>query len=623
MNINLNTGFSKTTVFSISGEDIEGFDVNWGDGTISNTQPYIHVYPNAGNYSILVIGCSGLSGTVLTENVCVEDQYPASINIIDYPTYTIAGSVGTFVVEVISPESNITLHFYASGSDSRPYSQPEGFWDHLDPRWRFLDENDNIISTATFSAEPIEVDTNTVAYSATYTFKYIDDMPKDVVLFVTQEIPDHNSRVYSAITHTVSGELPTHICITEDGVRPIYSMQWAGVPVPYMISFCSENSKLMHYISGNILSANFSSICSVITDSVNITTISVKDENYCFYTGGYLLTSTTINPDQISPPTIDIEYDECSDDRVPIFTEYRLPARDSKLTVVGEATYDGNTVTVSGVSNTFSVYPFEEYNKFRRLGESEDLGEKLKYYAFTDRMRNYSGLWEYVDALMGSDRKSLGSKAYFGIDRFVDQHSDIDRCNIKSILDSASEIGIVVDDYALNDMPYEIKRILDLASMPLEKIVGSRCFCNMNFSSCNGCVGKNVCGTCGFNKKDNVGDQLTTSDYITAGTDILYIENGGSTAFEILHVLPQGGSNVYPLSTLTASPIYESGLNNYCFFKWNNAFQGNPIESEIDYLSPFTSINPQLSSAEDWYGDGGVFEELLNYNLIKGLGLDS
>lgn len=594
------SGLSNITQFTLSSVDLDNVSIIWGDGTISDE--INHTYETPGTYNIIVNGCSATDAADFTYTVCVSNYISPSVTISTPAVSSIAGVGETFTATVISTFDNITLNFYASGSDSRPYESPPKFWDHLDPRWRFLDTAGNIITTATFSGTPILYDTTVVAYSANYEFKYIDDMPKNVVLFVTQHIPDHNSRVYSAIQHAVSGEMPTSVKISEDGTNPIYFLQYAGIPIPYLITMSSDNSNLLHYVSANIISAEFSSICSVVSDQIYTETIPVLDSNSCFYTGGYLLTSTIIDPAQIPEPTVSIDPRECNNESDLIYSEYRIPARDAKITVVAEVSFNGNTATISGESDVFSIYPFSEYNKFRRIGESEDLGEHLKYYAFTERMRNHSMLWEYVDSIMGTDLESFGPRTYFSIEKFVDQHSDIDRCSIRSIIDSSKKMGVTIDDYSISDMPYSIKRILDIASMPLEKIVGTRSvFVSEDYS--------------------NIGDELTLTDYISAGQDILYKENGGSTVMETFHVMPQS-TNVFLLSTLSATPFNNGGINNYCFFKINTDNLDTPIESEIDYLSEFTTINPQLSTAEDWFGDGGVIEELLNYNLIKGLGLD-
>ena len=239
--------------------------------------------------------------------------------------------------------------------------------------------------------------------------------------------------------------------------------------------------------------------------------------------------------------------------------------------------------------------------------------------AFTDRMRTHPELWDYVDSLMGDGLESIGNKMFFGVDRFQDQHADLDRCNLKSLLDMSSKLDVNVDDYAL-DTPSDVKRILDMASMPLEKIVGGRCVCNTNFSECEACCGANVCGLCGFDKTTNIGSTITNTEFVTAGEDIIYKEKTGNV-YEIVHVMPQDGEDVFLINTLSADCL--SDREDICYYRWDKNAQGNPIESEIDYNSQHTTIDPSLSSAEDWFGDGGVIEEILNYVIIKGLELDS
>ncbi len=627
MNINQNFGFSYVTTFSVSSDFLSAFDVDWGDGNYSESWPHFHSYNSSGEYTVRILGCSALSSIQYIETVCVEDYVKPTLEIIQDPLFSYVGQGEIFQLGVSSLTPNITLHFYSSGSESVPYSEPSGFWDHLNPRWRFLDINNNVISMITLSGTPMtyEADnkTHTVGYSAGYTFKYIDDMPNTPILFVTLETNHSNSRVYSGIPHEVVPIIPNSLCITEDGVRPIYSLQWAGVPIPYVISVCNDeypSSTILHYISGTIVNAKLISECTWLDNSIVLDTIYLKDEN-CFHTGGYLMSSITIPTTEIPSVSTVIVPIQCNFSGTYDYKTVRIPAQKAKIVVSAEVSYLGNNYSLSGTSNEFTIYPFEEFHSFRRRGESENLAEKLKYYAFTDRMRNFPTLWEYVDSIFGTDLDSLGSRAFFGIDRFVDQHGDIDRCNIRSLLGNAKMMDVNSDDYGL-DAPHAVQRILDLASIPLEKIVGTRCVCNTNFQNCENCCGGNVCRQCGFDKRSNVGSPLTMSDYVTAGVPILYKEQSGSV-YEIFNVVSQNNQNVYQLHTLSGGPFENTSLTNFCFYKWDNAPQGNPLESEIDYLSEFTTISPNISSMDEWFGDGGVIEEVLNYTILKGLGLHS
>lgn len=621
MNLNLNSGYAEITTFAVSGNSLSAYNVDWGDGTYSKSFPHYHEYADSGNYTVQIVGCAALSGVVIEEEICVSDIIQPKLEVITDPLTSFVGCGATFEVCVSSLDPNITLHFYASGSDSNPYTEPEGFWDHLKPRWRFLDEDDNYIATATFSGTPIDVSSNTVAYSGCYTFKYIDDMPNTPIVFVTMETPNSNSRIYSGLEHTVSALEPNSICITEDGIRDIYDIQWAGIPIPYVVSFCNTTndcSTILHYISGSVTDSKLTGMCTNINQTISSYDVNLYDEN-CFNVGGYILTSVTVPVSDIpSVSSYNVVEDACSKTGEVTYETVRLPSYNAIISASATVSYGGDVYEIEGQSNSFTLYPFQEYHKFRRQGESEDLGEKLQYYAFTDRMRNHNTLWEYADAIMGAGLDTLGSRSYFGIDRFADQHSDLDRCNLNALLDMSQKYDVNVDDYAL-DTPYNVKRIMDMVSMPLEKVVGTRCVCNTNFAQCESCCGANVCGLCGFDKTTNIGDAITNSEYVTAGEDILYKEEAGEV-YEIVHVLQQDGEDVFKINTLSADCVNER--NDLCFYRWDKTQQNNPIESEIDYNSELTTIDHTLSTAEDWYGDGGIVEELLNYELIKGLGLD-
>jgi hypothetical protein len=77
---------------------------------------------------------------------------------------------------------------YASGSNSFAYEDPQTFWSHLHPQWRFLDDKDNVINSVTLTGSPSYDGDVIVGYTSSTTIYYIDDMPGNPILFFTLDI---------------------------------------------------------------------------------------------------------------------------------------------------------------------------------------------------------------------------------------------------------------------------------------------------------------------------------------------------------------------------------------------------------------------------------------------------
>lgn len=596
---------------------LSNFNIDWGDGT--DNISLSHNYSDVGEYTIIVDACrSSTTSIVSTVDVCVNPGIVDQVYFSVYPVSSYTGCGSTFEI-TFSALQLPTFYFYSSGSNSNPYQQPQNFWSHLKPQWRFTDENNNFIETISVSATNITA-LSTVGVSGTYTFKYVDDMPGSTNLFVTMEVVDAgiNSRVYASVPHSIIALEPTDLVITQDGIRPINQIQWSGVPIPIVISVANLNSNcsnILHYTSGSLISANITGRCSTIDENIPLQTFELFDEN-CFSTGGYILTSITITA--IPPISVQGIFDPCEYETQE--KEYiRRYAMDTQIFAKAVVSDGVNNFTLTGISNTFSIYPFENFYTFRRHGESHNISDDLNYYGFTEYIKQHENLWKYSDAILDDSIDSLGTNLYYKIDQFVKNTQDLDRCDLKSLRNAATELDVVFEDYNLS-FPNELNRIVELASLPFQKLIGTRCVCNTNFYKCENCCNTNVCKLCGFDKRTNIGDILSFTDYITAGTPILYRETG-SQIYEIFNVLPQGGQNVFQLQTLTAQNF--DTITDYCFYEWDSTYQNNPIESEIDYQSEFNMISPTVTSITEWYDENGILEEMINYTLTKGLELDS
>jgi hypothetical protein len=621
INISPLSGYKNTTIFTFTNSDIsEESNVIWGDDTTSQGASAMHVYSEIGLYSAFGGTCSSTSAFNLS--VYEGEYFKDQLFIARSALSSLVTNPFVFTIYLSSKNPTNTIFLYSSGSNSIPYNSTRNFWSHLNPEWEFL-YNDLAVDSITMTGTPIYSDTRILGYSAMSVVKYKDDMPGNPILFFTLENKEYNlptnSRVYAAISHSICAVDPDKLIITSDGINPINKIQWADKQIPYVISVGSSilsSDNILHYVSGNITNVKMSSNCynfNLSSFQYNVSPIFLFDEN-CFSSGGYLL-STFFYPSSALPPIeISNDLDSCNSNFDKIeFVKNRNSPKNIILSATGIFSYNDKTFSLSGISNTFDILAFENRHQFYRKGEDYNVYEILKQSLPFD-LNEYSNFNSYLSAIAG-EGDSLG-KVYDKISNFALDHSDIDVCNIESISDKYAKFDDSLEDFGL-EFPEELRRLFHFSSIPLQKLIGTRCSCNTNFINCAGCQATNICTICKYDKKSNLGEQILSNSLLTVGETILYRENG-SEVFNFLSI-EDNGKQQFPLSELNMEPFYSKGLFNYCFFRWNKTPQNNPIQSVVNYKDSRNLLNPALSSNSDWYSDNGIIEEMFNYVLTKNL----
>lgn len=603
------SGFKYITPFTVSiSPSGTAALINWNDGTFSQSSTATHVFSAAGLYPIYAGNCAATSA--LTVSVYNGPFFENTINVVGaLSSYT--GCLNSFTLNVSSVTDNATVFLYASGSNSNAYSD-NSFWSHLNPQWKFTDDQFNPIPEIKMDLNPVHLSGLTLGYAGSATVYYYDDMPGKPNLFFTMELSEGiNSRVFSSVAHTVSADIPSELVITADGIEPINATQWADISIPYIVSVKGQHSNnILHFATGNLLATQPLQGCNGIpasqytflSDAINLT-----DEN-CFNTGGYSRSTLTVPTSAIPVNTLQVEhYTDACGNPTPELQEYtEIQNNPFSVSIAASALVyvNGTPYTLTGNSNAFNVFRLEKFHEFYRKGEDKNVYDLLKQYSHFD-LEDMPVLDSYMSAVAGPG-DTLG-KVYDKIVNFNLDHNDIDLCTIESLANMGVMLDNPIDTFDLS-FPEEMRRMMNFFSMPLNKLIGTRCSCNTNFAACVNCKGSNICGLCGFDKKLNVGKLLQLDDVVNANTTILVRQNG-NTVYDFF-LVP---------TTSKVRDIPGIDLADHCLFEWDQSSQNNPVESVIDYKNLNTTISRSLSSVQDWIGNGGVMEEILNRILTENI----
>ena len=613
LTINPISGYALDTVFTASfSSSAHPTYINWGDGSINSFSTSAHIYSAANEYTIFVTDCSSTSSFFVS--VYPSAAFTNDI-IITYDTLTAyAGCSNTLTLNISSTTPITTVLLYSSGNSSLAYSGDSSFWAHLTPTWGFYNSENDAISELSVSCSPFYSGATLLGYTAISAITYKDDMPGNSNLFFTLHQEEAgvkiNSRAYAAINFTTSAAIPNRIAITSDGLRPINNIQWADHTIPYLTSIYNDTlscSNIMHYASGYLTDVAFVSDCyGIAPEHYRI----ILSEVNPYAIQNFFLPSSALPPDDLIISDI-----ECGDNPYEreIIRKRNTPIQVS-ISASGVFNVNGSVYTLTGISDKFNIYPFEQFHDFYRNDEDRTVYDLLAKFSHVN-LNELPTFNSYLSAVCG-EGDSLG-KAYDKIQNFSKDHTDIDICQIDSIYDMAEKLNVDIENFGLQ-FPQELERVMNFFSVPLQKLIGARCKCNTNFVQCNNACEPVQCSMCGFNKKSNLGRQLTLNDTVTAGSTLLYRENGSSN-YNYLPIKSQNNINIYPLTTLTAYPIFDQGLSNFCIFEWDQTPQNNPVEGIINYKDYRNNLSPTLSSVNDWYDEDGIIEETLNYILTKNL----
>ena len=299
----------------------------------------------------------------------------------------------------------------------------------------------------------------------------------------------------------------------------------------------------------------------------------------------------------------------------------------------------GGAAVLSG-TNTFTINPTGGAYKLRKIEENFDPSETIKSYRQQDFLLDFDTFFDqFMGGIVGtadSDPNELGNKIYEKIANFVDNHVDIETCNIDKLQSIAKQINHKIDRYNYN-YPASVKRAMDLLSISHSKLWGGLSKFDRDFNTQN---------TDRAGVAINLGNKLSVESYIvSAGTPIIINElfNDGYRKVNTMHVSLH--------SSLTANAVYDSSTELYSQYPlsayqanwgwgintaltgleisgYNNFYEYNPIYNDtfldnvIDWNNSNNTLSRSNSSLSVWDTDSdGVIDLVIEHEIRKGLDL--
>ena len=138
---------------------------------------------------------------------------------------------------------------------------------------------------------------------------------------------------------------------------------------------------------------------------------------------------------------------------------------------------DTNITVLTGESAVFSIQDlYDNMFQMRKVNENFNMTEYFKTVSVTDAFLSYESLYSSIFTPIVGDnttlKNNIGLRVYEKIANFGSNTADIDTCEIQHLVSLAKMTGndiLRVD----RDIPVGIKRLLDIVSIPANKLLGS------------------------------------------------------------------------------------------------------------------------------------------------------
>ena len=396
------------------------------------------------------------------------------------------------------------------------------------------------------------------------------------------------------------------------------------------ITSAADNTFYVEFVSGNATGSGHSAVSSLSTNKFPYNTTTEKTELSSFL-------YTNINPTESGTWTIYVTGKNTDFISLTGVTG----SIGSGTGNVGIGTTSSSTNILTG-SYTFTIAPSTNSSEVYKINEDIDYSQTIKSYRFQSFMHEYDKLFDGIfTSFVGEASSSptvFGKTVFEKIANFVGNNNDVDVCNIKNITSFYDFLNEEIN-LLLPEPPPELKRLYDLFSIKISKLIGGYERFDRNFDT-------QYYTTSAISRNINLNSKITTSSYVvSAGTPFVakqrfndeyilirpqkiptYYTDGsstGETSSYSLSVYNQFGSNWgWALDTTISGA---SGLDTfYEFYPYTTydttSSNENIKNSVIDFNNTYNTVTRGVTSLSgSWDNDGGIVYNNLDYQIRKGL----
>jgi len=280
-----------------------------------------------------------------------------------------------------------------------------------------------------------------------------------------------------------------------------------------------------------------------------------------------------------------------------------------------------------------------------KVNERFDATEMTASYTLQETIsRNTNFIYWFFKQILGDGSslpESLGKRIYEKIANFTSNNSDVDICNIDSLISLSEQVGFDIKRYDYT-YPGAIKRLVDLFSINYTRLAGSRDKSDDVFLK-NGYAAD-------FNHGRNMGESITFNDYtVNVGTRLVAKELYNSYIALIEPMAIRGdeasshwspdhsGITQYPLSGYSTEwgwglsfPSDSTVDLYYDFYDYvpnesvpdSTATDFVQVEGVIDWDNPLTTVTEeQITDVVQFNGPGGIMDNIIDQRLRTGFEL--
>ena len=292
-----------------------------------------------------------------------------------------------------------------------------------------------------------------------------------------------------------------------------------------------------------------------------------------------------------------------------------------------------NGTTITGISNTFNIYPKEGVYNIAKKGEDIDFVQKFKDISFQSLFVNQKTLYnQYLNGVFGtlsSEQTTVGKTTYEKIKNFVSNNSISDYANISKLVPIFKEYNVTCKEFSKYNFrfPSKISRLMDVLSINRCRLFGTQNKFSENFNS-YGYLNNDIYGY-------NLGEEITIHTPLSAGEDIVAFEKfsgiytrlntyqptkafePGIVTYYILSYTPVWGWNL----VLPPDGYGEKISSYYSFYRYIPKIDGTIENGIINFSDPNTTLQYTNSSYKEWSEKDGIIANILTNELYKGLNL--